>query len=73
MERKRPSRSNATQAVPPTPGQPVKEPMVIPLSLGLVGKNGRDLPLKLSTGEWAAQHVVVLTEERAGFEFGEYC
>src|SRR6478752_142979 len=35
------------QTIPPTPGQPVKEPMVIPLSLGLVSKDGRDLPLKL--------------------------
>src|SRR5690348_14313313 len=27
------------QAVPPTPGQPSKQPMVIPLDIGLVGKN----------------------------------
>jgi aminopeptidase N len=33
------------QSIPPTPGQPSKEPMVIPLGLGLVGKDGRDLPL----------------------------
>ena len=33
------------QTVPPTPGQPTNEPMVIPLALGLVGKDGRDLPL----------------------------
>jgi aminopeptidase N len=32
------------QVVPPTPGQPLKEPMVIPLALGLVGPHG-DLPL----------------------------
>jgi aminopeptidase N len=60
-----------TQVVPPTPGQPVKEPMVIPLSLGLVGKDGGDLPLKLSTGEQAAEHVLLLTEEKAVFEFGD--
>src|SRR5689334_10563369 len=59
-----------TQAIPPTPGQPVKEPMVIPLALGLVGKDGRDLPLKRPTGEKIAEHVVVLTEEKAVFEFG---
>jgi aminopeptidase N len=35
------------QVVPPTPGQPVKEPMVIPLKLGLLGRDGRDLPLRL--------------------------
>jgi aminopeptidase N len=33
------------QTLGPTPGQPVKQPMVIPLRLGLVGKDGRDLPL----------------------------
>jgi aminopeptidase N len=33
------------QNVPPTPGQPVKEPMVIPLAIGLLGRDGRNLPL----------------------------
>ena len=33
------------QTVPPTPGQTVKEPLVIPLALGLLGRDGRDLPL----------------------------
>jgi aminopeptidase N len=56
------------QAVPPTPGQPVKEPMVIPLSLGLVGKDGRDVPLKLSTGEPINEGIVVLAKEAALFE-----
>ena len=41
----------AKQTLAPTPGQQTKEPMVIPLVLGLVGKDGHDLPLKLSTGE----------------------
>ncbi len=40
----------ARQTVPPTPGQPAKEPMVIPLALGLVGRDGRDLPLTLAAG-----------------------
>ena len=38
------------QVVPPTPGQPVKQPMVIPLAFGLVGKDGGDLPLRLRGG-----------------------
>jgi len=59
------------QVVPPTPGQPVKEPMVIPLSLGFVGKDGRDLPLKLSTGKSIEQNVLVLNEPAATFEFCE--
>jgi aminopeptidase N len=57
------------QAVPPTPGQMVKEPMVIPLSLGLVGRNGHDLPLKLSAGEPMERDVVVLNKPVARFEF----
>ncbi|MEO6626696.1 MAG: aminopeptidase N, partial [Burkholderiaceae bacterium] len=35
------------QSCAPTPGQPSKEPFVIPLNLGLVGPDGRDLPLQL--------------------------
>ena len=32
-----------TQKTPDTPGQTVKKPMVIPVSLGLLGQNGEDL------------------------------
>ncbi len=56
------------QQVPPTPGQPNKDPMVIPLSLGLVGKDGNDIPLALSNGTSVANHVV-LTQPSAYFEF----
>ncbi|HEY5279977.1 MAG TPA: aminopeptidase N [Pseudolabrys sp.] len=38
------------QTVPPTPGQSAKQPMVVPLRLGLVGKDGRDLTLTLDDG-----------------------
>src|SRR6202007_3427277 len=31
---------DVAQTVPPTPGQPVKEPVTIPLALGLVGPDG---------------------------------
>ena len=43
-------RLDVAQTMPPTPGQPSKEPMVIPLAIGLVGRDGRDLPLKLADG-----------------------
>jgi aminopeptidase N len=36
-----------TQSCPPTPGQPTKLPMHMPLTVGLVGPQGRDLPLRL--------------------------
>jgi aminopeptidase N len=43
--------------------------MVIPLSLGLVGKDGRDLPLKLSNGGTIERGVLVLSEPAHLFEF----
>ncbi|MCX8049747.1 MAG: aminopeptidase N [Methylohalobius sp.] len=35
------------QTCPPTPDQPHKEPFVIPICLGLLGQDGRELPLQL--------------------------
>jgi len=35
------------QSCPPTPGQPQKLPFVIPLAVGLVDVDGRDLPLNI--------------------------
>ncbi|KAG4188721.1 hypothetical protein ERO13_A08G183600v2, partial [Gossypium hirsutum] len=34
-----------SQEEPPTPGQPVKEPMFIPVAVGLLDSSGRDVPL----------------------------
>jgi aminopeptidase N len=59
----------AKQTLAPTPGQPTKEPMVIPLSLGLVGKDGGDLPLTLSKGKAIERGVLVLNEPAQTFEF----
>ena len=56
------------QNVPPTPGQPTKLPMVIPLALGLVGKDGRDLPLR-ATATKVEHGVLVLSEPAATVEF----
>ncbi len=36
------------QSCPATPGQPEKQPFHIPLALGLIGPDGRDLPLRLA-------------------------
>lgn len=35
-----------SQETPPTPGQPDKKPLVIPLAIGLIGESGTELPLK---------------------------
>ncbi|CAN6586042.1 unnamed protein product [Malus baccata var. baccata] len=34
-----------SQEVPPTPGQPIKEPMFIPMAVGLLDSTGKELPL----------------------------
>ncbi|MCU4182217.1 aminopeptidase N [Bosea sp. BH3] len=47
------------QSTPPTPGQPEKAPVVLPISLGLVGTKG-DLPLKTSSNAYAGDGLVVL-------------
>lgn len=31
--------------MPPTPGQPTKEPMFIPVVVGLLDSSGKDMPL----------------------------
>jgi len=61
-----------TQSCAPTPGQPHKEPFVIPVGLGLLGADGQDLPLQLA-GDIAplagATHTIVLTEASETFTF----
>jgi aminopeptidase N len=61
-------RLDIKQSVRPTPGQPDKAPMVIPLALGLVGKDGRDLPLALD-GHPLARGLVELTAPSRSFVF----
>ena len=41
------------QVLPPTPGEPKKKPLHIPVRLGLLGSDGRDLPLTLASGQAA--------------------
>jgi aminopeptidase N len=61
-------RLDIAQTVPPTPGQPHKEPMVIPIALGLVGKDGADLPLTLD-GKPLDRSVLELTRPSQTFVF----
>ena len=48
------------QSCPPTPGQPNKEPLLIPVALGLVGPDGADQPLRLAGEAQAAGTTRVL-------------
>jgi aminopeptidase N len=59
------------QTLPPTPGQPEKRPMHVPVRLGLVTKSGRALPLTLE-GENAIgsdERVLELTQTEQRFTF----
>jgi aminopeptidase N len=57
------------QIVPPTPGQPIKSPMVLPLVIGLVGLDGGDLPLVLTDGRMPPRGVLTVTKAAETFEF----
>ena len=46
-----------SQEIPPTPGQPVKEPMFIPIALGLLDSTGKDIPLSTIYHEGTLQSV----------------
>jgi len=61
-------RLDVSQTIPPTPGQPDKAPMVIPIAVGLVGKDGNDVPLVLD-GRALESGVLELTEPSRSFVF----
>jgi aminopeptidase N len=57
------------QSVPPTPGQPQKLPMHIPLAVGLIGPDGREMPLRLEGEPRAAGTDRVLSVRAAEERF----
>jgi aminopeptidase N len=60
-----------SQSCPATPGQPDKKPLHIPLALGLLDRNGKELPLTL-VGEGASMatsRVVHLRSAEESFSF----
>jgi aminopeptidase N len=62
-------RLDLAQSVPATPGQPSKAAMVIPLAVGLVGRNGHDLPLRCSDASAPERGVLILTKPAESFTF----
>ncbi|HEY8382714.1 MAG TPA: aminopeptidase N [Microvirga sp.] len=60
-------RLDLVQETPPTPGQPVKEPMAIPVALGLVAEDGR--PLDAAANAVSREGVFVLDAARATLDF----
>jgi len=61
------------QHTPPTPGEPEKLPLVIPVKVGLMGRDGRDLPLRLSDDPAeqpaADSRILEVTEAEQHFRF----
>jgi aminopeptidase N len=62
-------RLEIAQTVPPTPGHPDKEPMVIPLAIGLLGRDGADLPLTLADGRRLEGGILPVTRSTETFDF----
>ncbi len=58
-----------SQTVPPTPGQPVKEPMTIPLAIGFLGRDGKERKLMLADGRTLENGVLTLTRAKESFVF----
>jgi aminopeptidase N len=58
-----------SQSCRPTPGQPGKLPFHIPVAVGLLGKNGRDLPLIIDGDKRGTTAVLELTEAEQTFRF----
>ena len=59
------------QETKPTPNQPEKLPFVIPLGIGLIGADGKDMPLRSEGEEKAAgtSRIIVLREPEQTFTF----
>jgi aminopeptidase N len=60
-----------SQSCPATPDQPVKEPFVIPVTLGLLGQDGQALPLHLEGNAPCEQTTLVLTEAQTSWTFAD--
>ncbi len=58
-----------SQSCPPTPGQPNKYPFHIPIAVGLLGADGRDLPLTIDGKDAGTTAVLELTESEQSFVF----
>ncbi|EFN58926.1 hypothetical protein CHLNCDRAFT_19903 [Chlorella variabilis] len=56
--------------LPPTPGQPTKDPVLIPVRMGLLAPDGGEVPLKLRGGEMLGSEAVLrVTKAEQEFVF----
>ncbi|GAB3459978.1 aminopeptidase N [Massilia terrae] len=58
-----------SQSCPPTPGQPDKLPFHIPVAVGLVGRDGRDIPLVIDGEPRGNTAVLELTAAEQSWRF----
>jgi aminopeptidase N len=63
------ARLSVSQVTPPTPGQTKKQPVLIPLKLGLIGANGDELPLKLDGKPPLQDGLLEVTAREQVFKF----
>ena len=63
------ARLHVNQVVPATPSRTKKEPMLIPLKVGLLGPNGDDLPLISEDGSPVPEGLLELTDREQVFSF----
>ena len=57
------------QVLPPTPGQPKKKPMHMPVRIGLIGHDGSDVAVKLASGERCEGGLLEVTKRIEKFKF----
>jgi aminopeptidase N len=57
------------QVLPATPGEARKKPLHIPVRIGLVGSDGRDLPLRLAGGDAVDDGILHVDRRRQSFTF----
>ncbi|HTQ34306.1 MAG TPA: aminopeptidase N [Stellaceae bacterium] len=60
-----------SQRTPPTPGQPEKDPVPVPIAMGLLGPNGDEMPTRLDgeAGPQAGTRLLVSGAARQTFRF----
>ncbi|MEZ5818357.1 MAG: aminopeptidase N [Hyphomicrobiaceae bacterium] len=68
---KRTAELTVEQVLLPTPGQPTKKPLQIPLKLGLLGGNGNDLPIENGASKSVEGGVLEITKRKETFRFAD--
>ncbi len=60
---------NVSQSLAPTPGQPEKPDMHMPLAIGLIGPDGADIPLVLKSGGRVNNSIIELRDSKQSWTF----